>query len=226
MKKILLAAALTACAAPVFAEPSIVLKVKGVLTNSACSPEIGNNGVVDYDEIPLNTLSATAVNQIGQRQVDFTITCLSPTKVSWEFVDNNASSRAEISVEDVDTTGSSSNPATGNTTFGVGTTAGGVKIGAYAVYVDTASLMADSNAVDFVYASVGDTTSWTNNSKGATMSDSRTYTVAASGTTEPLAISSVTYPLVTSLAVQDTTTLAVTDNTDLHGQLTISLRYL
>nr|WP_259364015.1 hypothetical protein [Enterobacter kobei] len=42
----------------------------------------------------------------------------------------------------------------------------------------------------------------------------------------PLAFETATFPLVTSLAIQDTTTLAITDDTQLDGQVTISLRYL
>jgi hypothetical protein len=43
---------------------------------------------------------------------------------------------------------------------------------------------------------------------------------------DPLAFQTATFPLVTSLAIQDTTTLAITDDTQLDGQVTISLRYL
>ena len=56
--------------------------------------------------------------------------------------------------------------------------------------------------------------------------DTYNYSVATTGSVEPLAITKVTFPLVSSLAIQDTTTLALTENTDIEGQLTISLRYL
>jgi hypothetical protein len=62
---------------------------------------------------------------------------------------------------------------------------------------------------------------------GATQGENaRDVTVATTGTTAPLAFQTATFPLTTSLAIQNTTTLAITDDTKLDGQLTISLRYL
>lgn len=86
--------------------------------------------------------------------------------------------------------------------------------------------MADTNKVDAIVMD-GNNSVWTKSTDGLTAGlNSRDFTVATSGSLEPLAFTSATFPLVTSLAIQDTKTLAITDDTDLSGQLTISLRYL
>lgn len=83
MKKVLLATALSLCVTSAFAaNPTAVLKVKGTLTNAACTPTLSNGGTVDYGTINLGNLSATAVNQLGQKNIDLTINCTAATKVS------------------------------------------------------------------------------------------------------------------------------------------------
>ncbi|EDA4529941.1 hypothetical protein F8948_25000, partial [Salmonella enterica subsp. enterica serovar Infantis] len=52
------------------------------------------------------------------------------------------------------------------------------------------------------------------------------FTVATKGTTEPVPYTLAIFPLKTSLAIQDTATLAITDDTVLDGQATITLKYL
>lgn len=226
MKKLLLAAALTACAAPVLAEPSVVLKVTARLTNSSCTPTVGGGGGVNYGPIALNTLSATSTNQLGQQNVDLTIHCASETKVSWNFADNYADSAAKIEVADTNINGGVASTTAPNRLYGVGKTAGGVNIGNFAMFVKVDSAVSDGNAVDVLYMADNNGT-WTKSSTGEGYgANTRDYTVATKGTTAPLAFVDATFPLVTSLAVQDTTTLAITDNTDIKGQLTISLRYL
>lgn len=227
MKKILLAAALTACATSAFAEPTAVLKVQGLLTNSSCTPSLSNDSTINYGQIQLNTLSATEVNQLGHENIDFTIQCDSPTKVSWSFFDARESSRAGIDVMNGTMNGSSVTAYT-NTRFGVGTTAGGVKIGNYAMYVDLTKVTANGGTVNTIVSGNKNGVGVWNNLTDADslLANSANYTVAPTGSKEPLAITKATFPLVSSLAIQSTDTLALTDNTDINGQLTISLRYL
>lgn len=98
MNKILLAAALFLCVNSTFASETAVLKIKGTLTSSACTPEFSNGGVVDYGNIRLGELSSTAVNQLGQRNIDLTITCTAATKVAWNLIDDRADSNAGLTV--------------------------------------------------------------------------------------------------------------------------------
>ena len=207
MKKTLLAFILAACASSALAAPTAVLKVKGVLTNAACSPELSQGGVVDYGTIHTSELSDSAVNQLGQKTIDLTITCDAATKVSWNLVDDRVDSRAGITVNNGNATGGAVSDA--SQTYGVGK-AKDVAIGNYSLFVNVGSVVADTNKVDAIVMD-GNNSVWTKSTDGSV---------------EPLAFTSATFPLVTSLAIQDTKTLAITDDTDLSGQLTISLRYL
>ncbi len=224
MKKVLLATALSLCVTSAFAAETAVLKVQGTLTNSACTPELSNGGVVNYGTIHLGELSSTAVNQLGQKNIDLTIDCTAETKVSWNMVDDRADSNANLTVANAHVDGGSE-ASGGNQTYGVGK-AGTVNIGSYAMFVQVGSVTADGKSVDPIYQQKGGTT-WAKSINGSSQgANYRNFTVATTGSLEPLAFKTATFPLVTSLAIRDTTTLAITDDTSLDGQLTISLRYL
>nr|WP_275991997.1 DUF1120 domain-containing protein [Enterobacter quasiroggenkampii] len=206
------------------ADPSAVLKVKGTLTNAACTPVLSNGGTVDYGTINLGDLSATATNQLGQKNIDLTINCTAATKVSWNMVDDRSDSNANLTVANALVGGGSLSGA--GQTYGVGKTAGGVNIGTYALMVKVDSVTADGAAADPIYQQNA-TGNWTKSTNGSSQgSHIRDFTVASTGTLDPLAFQTATFPLATSLAVQNTATLAITDDTQLDGQLTISLRYL
>ena len=227
MKRIFLATALSLCVSSAFAAGSAVLKVTGTLTNAACTPELSNGGVVDYGTISLGDLSATEGNQLGHKNIDFSITCSAATKVSWNMVDDKADTRAGIFVSQRDFVGDSGVPANSQA-YGVGLTNDGVKIGNYTMFVNVDSVTADGKSVDLIYVQTGSgNTNWAKLATGKTQGENyRDITVAATGALEPLAFQTATFPLTTSLAIESTDKLAITDDTKLNGQLTISLRYL
>ncbi|MDE4082391.1 MULTISPECIES: DUF1120 domain-containing protein [Enterobacter cloacae complex] len=223
MKKILLAATFFLCVNSTFASETAILKIKGTLTSSACTPEFSNGGVVDYGNIRLGELSSTTVNQLGQRNIDLTITCTAATKVAWNMIDDRADSNAGLTVSAGTFTGGAQSAI--NQTYGVGK-AGTVNIGSYAMFMKVNSITADGKSVDPIYQQNGSST-WAKSTDGSSQGENnRNITVALSGTVDPLAFQTATFPLVTSLAIQNTATLAITDDTRLDGQLTISLKYL
>ena len=222
MKKILLATALSLCVTSAFAAETAVMKVQGTLTNSACTPELSNGGVVDYGIIRLGELSATDVNQLGHRNIDLTINCTVETKVGWSMMDDQSSTIAGINIKDASATGEDNSYSYYQ--FGVGKTAGNVNIGNYGVFVKDASPTADGVEVVSIGRMTSDT-SW--RATGTSRSDAlNIVTVANPGTLEPVAFKTAVFPLVTSLAIQSTDTLAITDDTAIAGQATISLVYL
>ena len=101
-----------------------------------------------------------------------------------------------------------------------------MNIGSYAMFMKVNSITADGKTVDPIYQQNGSTT-WAKSTDGSSQGEnSRNITVALLGSVDPLAFQTATFPLVTSLAIQNTTTLGITDDTRLDGQLTISLKYL
>lgn len=110
--------------------------------------------------------------------------------------------------------------------YGVGKTAGGVKIGAYSIFADVANVTADGVKSDVISGTV-DSPSWQKTATGIIKNaNMEMMTVAASGTTAPLPFTTAVFPLKTSLAIQNTAALAITDDTNLDGQATITVKYL
>ncbi|HAS1786900.1 TPA: DUF1120 domain-containing protein [Enterobacter cloacae] len=220
MKKVILASLIALASASAFAEPTAVLKVHGTLTNAACSPSIGNGGVIDYGFIRLGDLSATENNKIGMKQVPVTITCTAPTKVGFTILDNRADSNAQLPLD----IGGNQNQSAKYYTYGVGTTTEGVKIGNYGMWMT--DVTADGNTVDPVSNNHDwEASKW--HKTGIPRSDAFTTTsFEATGTEAPIAITTANFNFVTNLTIRDTAALAITDDTPLDGQATMTLVYL
>lgn len=233
MKKTLIAAALMVCAGSAFADPTAVLQVQGKLTNASCTPELSNGGVVDYGYIHLSTLSSTDTNQLQSTNIDLIINCTAQTKVAWSTMDDHAGTIPSPGLA-VRARDGSTQTLVNDTywLFGLGTTTNNVKIGNYTIdagYKDNApaSIIADGNEVITIYRN----SDWANSSSWKTTSslrsDGYTYmSIANPGTLEPIAFSSVTVPLIIRTSIADTSTLAITDDTPIDGQATITLQYL
>lgn len=223
MKKVLFLSALALTVNSAMAAETAVLKVTGTLTNAACTPTLSNGGVVDYGTLRLGELSATSVNSLPNKAIDLTINCTSATKVAWDGMDNQASSRPSPALP-VNAGSDLATPA--NTlTFGMGKTDGGVNIGNYIIRIDTAPVYDGISGLLITH-----NTDWGNvwNTSGnAQRNDGYSwYTAAQTGTTEPVAFKTATFALSIRGTIQDTTTLAVTDDTAINGQATFTLRYL
>ena len=220
MKKVILATAIALCTTSAFAGETAVLKVQGTLTNSSCSAELGQGGVIDYGNIRLGSLSADTNNTIGQKQIPVSITCTAATKVGFTITDNRSDSNAQLPV-DVKTT---PNVTDKYYTYGVGKTAGQVNIGNYSMWMT--DVTANGNTVDPIVQNKD----WTDSHwiKGSVpRSDTfATTSFADTGTKTPIAITTATFNFVTNLVIRDTKTLAITDDTPLDGQATMTLVYL
>lgn len=232
MKKILIATAvaLSLSAAAQAAESTAVLKVAGVLTNDACTPELDGGGVVDFGTKYINELSATEVNQLGNKDLSFKISCTAPTKVGFNISDDRVGSKANIIVEHTSFTDTNETAWTDSIRYGVGQTAGGVNIGAYSVAVNRSAVTADGQTQTALQAraeNIGenDWHVWTGTSDLPLNNGAYTYSI---GTSEGrlVAFTNAEFPLRVALAVQNTDALAITDNTTLDGQATITLIYL
>ncbi|EGX8362979.1 DUF1120 domain-containing protein [Salmonella enterica subsp. enterica serovar Kentucky] len=229
MKKILLITAIAAAFATtsVNADTTAVLKVTGQLIVGGCTPELSDGGVVDYGTIRLAALSATDVNQLGTKDVSLGISCPSATKAAWTITDDRADTHPGASVISI-ANGNMTNGIVSDTTmsYGVGKTTEGVKIGAFSIYTDTANVTADGVKSDAISGTV-DSPVWQKSTTGIIKNGNmEMFTVATKGTTEPVPYTLAIFPLKTSLAIQDTATLAITDDTVLDGQATITLKYL
>lgn len=174
----------------------------------------------------LSDLSATDTNQLGNKDLTLSISCTAPTKVAWTIIDDRAdSAQTDIQIKNA---GWNNSTAWGSTSlFGVGKTAGGVNLGAYAIAMHTTSFEADGNNATALLQGIGQDW-WAYTITEIVQSSEYNYTVgpAGSGSLYPEAFTTATFPLRVSLAIQGTDTLAITDDTPIDGQATISLVYL
>ncbi|MEZ6878606.1 DUF1120 domain-containing protein [Enterobacter sp. KBR-315C3_2022] len=220
MKKVILATVIALCTTSAFAGETAVLKIKGTLTNAACSADMTNGGVIDYGRIALGGLNTAANNVLGQKQMPVTITCTAPTKVGFTIIDDRADSNAQLPV-DID---KNPNQTAKYFTYGIGKTTGGVKIGNYSLWMT--DVMADGVAAD----PIGHNNDWAEGrwSKGGFPRSDAFNTIAfgATGNTDPLAITNATFNFISNVVIRDTATLAITDDTQLDGQATMTLVYL
>ncbi|EDR8056553.1 DUF1120 domain-containing protein [Salmonella enterica subsp. salamae] len=229
MKKIFIATAvaLSLSAAAQAAESTAVLKVTGVLTNDACTPELDGGGVVDFGTKYISDLSATETNQLGHKDLSFRISCTAPTKVGFTISDDRADSTASITVENTSFTTPNETAWTSSIRYGAGKTAGGVNIGAYSVALNRSALTADGQPQTALNRAQGNTewSAWVDSSDLLSNDGLLSYSLGdAAGV--PVAFTNAEFPLRIALAVQKTDALAITDNTTLDGQATITLIYL
>ena len=232
MKKLLVATtvAMALSAAAHAADSTALLKVQGVLTNDACTPTLSGGGTVDFGTTYVDTLSSTETNQLGKKDITLSIACSAPTTgVAWGIEDNVGSPAAVGITNPGFTTGGDVYDSQTSVQFGVGSTTGGVKIGAYAVTIDKANSTADSVAQTVIQAYPANFKGWTPFFSGV----SRDYVehsgyVYSLGTTAavPVAFTNAVFPLRVALAVDKTSTLAITDDTPIAGQATITLYYM
>lgn len=220
MKKVILATAIALSTTSAFAGETAVMKVTGILTNAACTPALGNGGVIDYGYIRLGELSNTSNNKIGQKQIPVTINCTAPTKVGFTITDNRGDSNAQLPVD----IGSNINQTDKYYTYGVGMTNDGKKIGNYSMWMTGTTV--DGKSVDSIANNHDwEATRW--QKTGVPRSDGfQTVAFAETGTTTPMAITTANFNFVTNLVIWDTSTLAITDDTALDGQNTMTLVYL
>lgn len=223
MKKVVLASMLAMCVSSAFAADTAVLKVTGVLTNGGCTPEISDGGVVDYGTIHLSNLSATAINQLGQKDFSLSITCPALTKAGFSVSDDRSGTAPNITVQNG--AGNGADIVQPLNMFGLNKTEGDVNIGNYTIFVKNSTITADGATVAAIFSS-DNGTSWSNT--GALMDNNGTQivSVATTGNTAPVAFKNLVIPMAVSTAIQSTSTLAITDDTNMDGQATFTIKYL
>ncbi|KZE20658.1 DUF1120 domain-containing protein [Cronobacter sakazakii] len=224
-KVILASAVMMVLAGAAHAADSVDLKVTGTLINGSCTPSLENGGVVDYGNIPLDSLSKTQTNQLGTKVTHLNVQCTSAMQVAWVITDNKNDSVAAVDISDSNGTVTQSIQK-----FGLGKTAGNINLGAWFIRVTGAQQYDGIDANTLYNDSIKNYTpgsNWESTWLGVPYNDgSRGYTLGEKGINQPVAAKSFYYTLDISAAIQGTDTLAISDKTYLDGAATISLVYL
>lgn len=92
---------------------------------------------------------------MGQKDISLTITCPVATKAGWTISDDRADTHPGASVITINTADAAGGNVSDTTqSYGVGKTAGGVKIGAYSIFADVANVTADGVKSDVISGTV------------------------------------------------------------------------
>lgn len=173
---------------------------------------------------------------MGQKDMSLTINCPAATRVAWSIADNKEDSNAandltssQFYIRDGADNGNDVWGA--GTTYGVGFTSVGEKIGAYAIATRVNDITANGVPAQAIYAPAFTNSKgeymWRNLTTGLIANgNAEIMTATSPGKTTPLAITNVVFPFKVSLAVVNTDRLTTTEETQLSGETTITLVYL
>ncbi|MFU0921327.1 DUF1120 domain-containing protein [Kluyvera sichuanensis] len=202
------------------AADSVDLKVTGTLTMGSCTPNLAENGVVDYGKININSLNAATDNVMSEKDSTLTISCQTAQKVYLTESDDRADSKAK----DVNINGEPTSQFFG---MGFADANSTIPIGSYSVIAKGVTL--DGSAGSLLASSIGG--SWSLVNQDVPFEPDMSAGVGRlsfsnDGSNAPSAFTEATVPLQILSTIEDTNTLNITDDTPIDGQATITLNYI
>lgn len=230
MKKIIK----TACAVAILAATnqataeSFQLGITGNMQPAACTPELKNNGTVDYGVIKSDTLSKDDYTILPEKNIDLNITCNAPAKVAL-FATSGRMGSALISTPEGSVTGAGRavadlglNVNTGVVGFGMD---GEKKIGAYSVTYN--NLIRDGVEADGVWS--GDKMTWSQpeaKSLYHVLGYQRYVTIREGSVNTPASVTTATFPLIIKGYINKASELDISKPIKLDGLTNIEMVYL
>ncbi|MCG3098285.1 DUF1120 domain-containing protein [Enterobacter sp. DRP3] len=225
--KTLIAAALAVSASQAMAAgDSLDVKVIGQIVPSACTVAVSGGAVFDYGTIKAETLATDDYTMLGVKTADLSVTCEAPTKVALLTTDMRADSIVTISGKKWAANGGTVD--TSVSSLGLGD-ANGAHIGAWAMWMEPATVKADGNSVipigtstPLISADWGVPTSGT-----SWLAQTGFYkSWAAPGTLTPVALTTLTGTLSVQAAINKGSELDLTQSITLDGLANIQIYYI
>lgn len=196
-------------ATQVMAASSVELNVGGLITPSACTPSLSNNGVVDHGRISVHDLEPWGRTQLPDATLTFQVTCQGTTLIAIKATDNRAGTAGYMDWA--------------TSFFGVGLASNNKKVGWYALKMNNPT--ADDVAGALIESPDGKTwvdawdTVWQPNWM-------RAFNGASEGSHAPLPIKSFKADLVISTGINNKQSLPVGEEVPIDGSATLDVVYL
>ncbi|NUT76537.1 DUF1120 domain-containing protein [Pseudomonas sp. C1C7] len=200
----LFAALLLTGGASAFAASSVDLTVTGTITPSACEPTLSQGGLVDYGKISARDLNVDQPTALAQQTVQLTITCDAATLAAVESKDNRAGSAAQT------------DPAN----FGLGLINGNEKLGH--MNLTLANPVADGASLRNIVSTDNGST-W---QPGSSLATDNIISVADSSNVTPIPFQTLTSDLRIDPVIAPANQLTLTNEANMDGSLTLTVRYL
>ena len=216
MKRIrtVLAAALSMGAVTcALAASSVDLNVSGTITPVACTPTLSNNGLVDYGKISRQDLNVDKRTQLRDESLVLNINCNTANRFALIMHDNREGS-AIVNSEIY---------------YGLKYDRSGNRIGLYSLNFDPAHTVAD--ALPQVYRTDSTTAgrAWSLSRSNSIPIAAKSYlgfTDVAGSTAGPVAIRNLSSRVTLVTIIAPTSTLDLSDDTELDGSATLEVVYL
>lgn len=196
------------CASGALAASSIDLTVRGTITPSACTPMLGQDGLIDYGKIAARDLNPAAFTKLPDANLPVGVTCEAATLYAVKLTDNRA--------------GSSASAPFG---FGLGLINGAEKVGVFNVVLHTP--LAD-NAPITQLQSLNYGQSWMEVDAGVALPALRlgAFGNASSGIWAPVPIQTLRLQMRVSTSIAPAQGLTLDREVPLDGSATLDLIYL
>jgi hypothetical protein len=203
---LLTAALLITGASSAFAA-STDLTVKGLITPSACTPNLANGGVVDYAKISASDLNQITDTPIGTQTLQVTVNCDASALFAISAIDNRI--------------GTASTAA--NVYFGLGLINETEKLGGYSLRFQDPIAESPVNTLH----SQDDGATWSRSKAGLFAPGYwMGFGSETAGGWAPDALQNLTANLVVDAFIARTDSLTLTDEVKLDGSVTLQIEYL
>lgn len=209
---------------------SIDVKVRGQFVPAACATTVSGGGTVDYGTIRAETIAKDDFTMLQVKTLDLSVTCEAPMKIALHSTDMRAGTAVAMTGKSWNVKAMGGAYSSG-TPLGLGK-AGDKNIGAWAMWMEPDSIKADGNAVDPIMLSglpTATNNSWTKAGSGSTWlanAGDSYKSWAATGTTTPVALKTLTGTLSVQAGINKGSELDLTKVVNLDGLATIQVFYL
>lgn len=219
IRKSLLLAGLASAATGAFAAGSADLKITGTIKPAACDVTLSGGAVLDFGDIPANTLKDTAFTNLGNKSVDVSVICGAPTKVALAATDGRSGSNVPGIGAFLFSNQSDAS------TYGVGEV-DGKKVGAYVLYSDTAPVV-DAAAGARLASDNGGTTWAASASASNAMTPTRWHGFGDAGSLVPGQYKTIRQTYKVQLGLNKKADLPpLTKDVPINGLATFTIKYL
>ena len=218
--RVLLAASLTAaCSSAAFAASETELSINGAIVPSACVPVLPDAGVIDFGTYNASEISRTEHTVLGSKELIISFNCAAPTLVAIKVTDNIPGTTVPMALPNYENYHYNYT----ETSFGVGRSRDGSKIGAYNVELKAGSFTDSATPVTLLNSEDED---WGNHAATHRFVWSGARMISFGDATTPQPVTDVSGTMRVSLGVAFDQGLVFDDQIDIRGDALLEMVYL
>ncbi|WP_447891080.1 DUF1120 domain-containing protein [Pseudomonas hormoni] len=203
---LLTAALLLTGASSAFAASSTDLTVTGIITPTACTPDLSNSGTVDFGKRSAKDLNQTTRTFLGNESLKLNVVCDGETTFALELADNRSTSTISPYL------------------YGLGRTSANEKLGGYEILYESAITDAGSKSV---IASLDDGKTWRKSDfipiDPGSLAGVGDY---SAGSWYPSRIKTLSMDMFVGAYIAPADSLTLTDEVTIDGSATLQIKYL